>query len=513
MPVRKISYLKRHLAILLAFYAGFAPSLAAQQAATPRPKTNRQLFLEQFARGYFPGRTGQIVVVPREGTIITKRDPAITYMHGSPWPYDTRIPFLIYGPAFVRQGTYPQAVAQQDMAPTLAALLGTPMPATSSGRTLRSVLKPTTVRPRLIVVAVLDGMRVDYFDWHASELPTLTRLRQRGAWFSNARLNYLPSITSVAHATVATGADPRVHGIVANSFFDRVAGGSADVYPGLSPRNLMALTIADAWNAHTDGKAVIIGQGSTPRAAVPLAGHGACVLNGRPVIAISYSEKTGGWESNAECYRLPEYLKDANVRGLWEAAGGSWMGHSIANPSTVRRSPVLSKFEADALKLMIAREPIGADDITDLLLVNLKTPDYIGHAYGPDSPELRAGLAALDRDLGEVLAVLDAKVGAERYVLAITADHGMPPEPDVRRGQRRVYTDDIAKAIHDKFDPEQRKLLRHYEPENAQLAIDQDRLRELRLDLETLQKFLEAQPFIFAAYTEDELRRATAALR
>ena len=143
------------------------------------------------------------------------------------------------------------------------------------------------------------------------------------------------------------------------------------------------------------------------------------------MIAISYSEKTGGWESNEECYRLPEYLKDQNARALWESAGGTWMGHSIANASAVRRSPLLSKFETEALKLMIAREPLGADDTTDLLLVNLKTPDYIGHAYGPDSPQLRAGLAAMDRDLGEVLAALDAKVGAERYVLAITADHGI----------------------------------------------------------------------------------------
>jgi hypothetical protein len=343
-------------------------------------------------------------------------------------------------------------------------------------------------------------------------LPTLTRLRRQGAWFTSARLNHLPSITSVGHATIVTGADPRVHGIVANSIFDRVAGQSVDIYPGLSPRHLMALTLADVWSAHTDGRAVIIGQGSTPRAAVPLAGHGGCLLNGRVVIAVSYSEKTGGWETAAECYRLPDYLKDRNVRVLWEGGDGLWMGHRIASPSDVRGSAPFSKFETDALKLMIEHEPLGADEVTDLLFVNLKTPDYVGHRYGPDSPEIRETLAALDNDLVGVLAALDAKVGRDGYVLAITADHGMPPEPDARLGRQRLYTDDIVKLIHQRFDPEKGRLVLHYEPENAQLAIDRDRLRELGLDLEALRKLLEAQPFIFSAYTEDELATASAAL-
>ena len=103
-------------------------------------------------------------------------------------------------------------------------------------------------------------------------------------------------------------------------------------------------------------------------------------------------------------------------------------------------------------------------------------------------------------------------MGRDGYVLAITADHGMPPEPDARLGRQRLYTEDIVKLIHQRFDPEKGGLVRHYEPENAQLAIDRDRLRDLGLDLDAIRKLLEAQPFIFAAYTEDELARASAAL-
>jgi hypothetical protein len=394
------------------------------------------------------------------------------------------------------------------MAPTLAELLGVAMPATSVGRSQGTILKARTDPPRLILLAVLDGMRPDYFDRHAAVLPTLDRLRRQGAWFSNARLNSLPTITSLGHATVATGADPRVHGIVANAFYDWVTGRPADAYPGLSPRHLMALTLADVWNIRTKGRAIIVGQGSVSRAAIPLAGHGGCLLNGRPVIAASYNPERGEWETNGECFRLPDYLKDQNVRRLWEGTDGRWMGHPIATSDDVRGSALFSRFETDALKLMIEREPVGADEITDLMLVNLKTADYVGHRYGPDSPELAATLAALDRDLGELIAAIEAKVGRDRYVLAVTADHGMPSEPDPRKGQLRVYTEDIVKLIHDRFDPQQGKLVKQYEPENMQIAIDGDRLRELGVDLGAIRQLLEAQPFVFAAYTEEELARA-----
>ena len=45
-----------------------------------------------FARGYFPGRSGQVFVVPKQGWFVTSRDPLYRFMHGSPWDYDTRIP-------------------------------------------------------------------------------------------------------------------------------------------------------------------------------------------------------------------------------------------------------------------------------------------------------------------------------------------------------------------------------------------------------------------------------------
>ena len=66
----------------------------------------KQEFLKMFARSYYPGRSGQIMVVPREGDFLTRSDPEYRFMHGSPWSYDARIPLVLYGSPFIRRGVY-----------------------------------------------------------------------------------------------------------------------------------------------------------------------------------------------------------------------------------------------------------------------------------------------------------------------------------------------------------------------------------------------------------------------
>src|ERR1051326_6207515 len=222
---------------------------------------------------------------------------------------------------------------QQRSVPTLAKLLRLPLPPTVTGRSLDKALDSSAGRPRAILVVSLGGMRQDYFERYREVLPTLTRLRRDGAWFSKARVNFLPTITPLGHATIGTGSDPRMHGIVVNTAFDRISGRTQSPYPGMSPRALMALTLADLWNLETKGQAGIIGQGSIFVAAVGLVGLGACLITARPTILASYSTQ-GGWETNPECYKLPEYLKNQKPAPLWEAAHGQWMGHDIDRKST-----------------------------------------------------------------------------------------------------------------------------------------------------------------------------------
>ena len=149
-----------------------------------------------FARGYFPGRSGQVFYVPHEGDFLVDKDPLYKFMHGSPWSYDTSIPLFFHGPGFIRTGAFAEPAVQQDIVPTLARLLNIAPPATTTGRVLSAALETTTTRPRVIALFVLDGTRRDYFDTHAAAIPTLSRLRREGAWFSGARTTSMPTATS-----------------------------------------------------------------------------------------------------------------------------------------------------------------------------------------------------------------------------------------------------------------------------------------------------------------------------
>src|SRR6202035_3866060 len=69
------------------------------------------------------------------------------------------------------------------------------------------------LRPKLIVLLVIDQMRADYIDKFLGQWTGgLRRLVQQGAWFRDAASPYAATETCVGHATISTGALPATHG-------------------------------------------------------------------------------------------------------------------------------------------------------------------------------------------------------------------------------------------------------------------------------------------------------------
>jgi len=91
------------------------------------------------AYGYYPGRSGDLIVVPKPYWIMELRaDPDATE-HGTMYSYDRRVPLFLLGNG-IRKGHFPARVSPADVAPTLAFLAGVPLP-TAEGRVLREALK------------------------------------------------------------------------------------------------------------------------------------------------------------------------------------------------------------------------------------------------------------------------------------------------------------------------------------------------------------------------------------
>ena len=72
---------------------------------------------------------------------------------------------------------------------------------------------------------------------------------------------------------------------------------------------------------------------------------------------------------------------------------------------------------------------LGKSGATDFLAIGYSSVDHLGHAFGPRSWEIQDILVRLDKDLGELFAFLDKKVGVGSYVVALSADHGVAPVP------------------------------------------------------------------------------------
>src|SRR4029078_13685197 len=73
---------------------------------------------------------------------------------------------------------------------------------------------------------------------------------------------------------------------------------------------------------------------------------------------------------------------------------------------------------------------LGKHDTTDVLAVSFSSPDLVGHQFGPRSQEVRDMYAHLDVTVGALAGRLDALVGADKYVVALGADHGVTPIPE-----------------------------------------------------------------------------------
>ena len=144
--------------------------------------------------------------------------------------------------------------------------------------------------------------------------------------------------------------------------------------------------------------------------------------------------------------------------------------------------------------------------MTDLVLVNLKGPDYVGHAYGPASAEMKEELTELDRQIARALIIIARKAGEGRFVATVTADHGMPGEP---RPGGRHYMDDIHALIDKRFSPSGGTVVQYYDDAaNNEIHLDTAKLRTLGFSLKDVASFLESRGFLAAVYTEDEVRMA-----
>ncbi|HEV3474898.1 MAG TPA: alkaline phosphatase family protein [Actinomycetota bacterium] len=449
-----------------------------------------------LARGYVSGRSGEILLVPEPWNVLGNwtggvrgvDDPRTT--HATPWSYHQRVPLILYGPGFVRAGLRPERpVDVADLAPTFAELMRFRFEA-PDGRPLREALRPDLGKvPRAIVVVVYDGGGWNLLEQWPDAWPVQRRLAEAGTMYVNATVGSSPSLTAPVHSTIGTGAYPRVHGIVENTA--RMPDGSiGDVYgEDADPSLLEQPTLADVWD-RTNGDRPWVGMLGTEGWHLGMLGSGGS--SAEQDVAVLWSHGRETFWTNEDRYRLPDYLpgpevfrhRTLEIDGTDGALDGRWRGNILsADTYAYTGSPAFASYQGDAAIEILRREPIGEDRLTDLFFVEMKTTDVAGHVWNMLGPESEEVLRAQDRVLGALLKTLDEEIGRNRYVVAMTADHGQTPRPDVSGGLR-VDRNAVLEDVNEAFG----EVVEAVHP--SDLFLDMDAVRAEGVSVEVIARFL-----------------------
>ena len=87
--------------------------------------------------GFYGPRSADLVLLPEPYHMFSS-PPGTT--HVTPYSYDNHVPLIFYGTG-IRAGVHYEAVTVNDVAPTLAAILGVETPSGSAGRILAEILE------------------------------------------------------------------------------------------------------------------------------------------------------------------------------------------------------------------------------------------------------------------------------------------------------------------------------------------------------------------------------------
>jgi hypothetical protein len=339
--------------------------------------------------------------------------------------------------------------------------------------------------PKLVVVIVIDQFRGDYLERYRDQFGDggFRVFLDRGAYFSDCYYDYANTRTAPGHATLFTGSYTSGHGIMANEWWDpqkkkmvssveddttKIVGTSGDrAGPGASPHNLLSDTLGDELKLATGGKARVFAVSLKDRAAVLPAG-----FSGDGAYWID--PKSGNWITSSY-YRpdipagLPEWVRNFNdnhraqkfLNREWKDSDGTILGSTAprngkdGSPAgfyeIVGSTPFANDYQLQFAKELVIYEKLGEGPATDLLVVSLSANDILGHQVGPDSPQMHSMALELDRSLAEFFTFLGHQIGMANIWMALSADHGIAPLPDVAKNLRLPAANLDTKALRERI--------------------------------------------------------------
>jgi len=334
-------------------------------------------------------------------------------------------------------------------------------------------------KPKLIVEIVVSQMRFDYITryWDKFSDGGFKLLVNEGANCKNARYNYLLTQPYPGIATISTGTNPSMHGIISDKWYSRTNGqevlavndekastvGGSFFSGKVSAKNLVTSTLGDELILNNP-KSKVIGISLDAGSAILLTGHNASGVywfdqeKGTFVTSSYFAENIPVWldtfnnKGFSKLYIDREW-KALNPINTYEEADTakvksvetkkrlsdklkSFVEGIIGKPqpttnySRLTESPFGNLLTKDMAIATVVGEDLGRDEHTDLLCLTFSANRNIGQKYGPHSIEMEDTYLKLDKELSHFLEFLSMNIGKENVLVILTSDQGIASSPD-----------------------------------------------------------------------------------
>ncbi len=313
------------------------------------------------------------------------------------------------------------------------------------------VVRALSPGPKLLVLVLLEQLRQDHLDVVFSQFGPngLRRILSKGAHFPDCR-HLASSFSSSSIATLATGAWPSQHGVVADSWY----GASAPAPASASGEALLAGTLCSQIAAEGRTRSFVIGRDALQTG----------LFAGDAQARQFWMDTTGRFNTLGE---TPEWLAAFNnLKPLESAHNAPWMAmdarpgtpplrtlkFDAARPQEFLRlyqaSPLAQQAQFELLRDLIQKERLGQGDTFDFVCLIAGAGSQLGFETGAQSPLLRQMVLHLDRQMEALMDQLKTAPGENSFNLVLAAAHGVPPAPpDGSRARMAVEGEAVAQAV------------------------------------------------------------------
>jgi predicted AlkP superfamily pyrophosphatase or phosphodiesterase len=396
-------------------------------------------------------------------------------------------------------------------------------------------------QPKLVVQITMDQFRADYLQRYQPAFSGgLKTLMEKGRIDAAGQVDHAITNSYPGHGSLATGSYPAHHGYPANEWWDFVDGkwrwvdgavdpkthyiGEGNERLAVSNTNLRRRTLGD-WIKKSDAnsKSINLGSGATTAIYGGWSSDGAYWYDraaGKYVTSSYFIDQYPDWirqfnETELAKFKLeawhsivPQCLMNltAGDDNSYESFGNHYtFPHLFAeeyDPSSERsrdeqlnywfyETPMADLAVFSLAKKAVLAEKLGQGEAVDYLSLSLEVSDNIGHIYGAYSVEILDALLRMDTALADFLSYLDATVGPENYILALSGDHGAPDpiEKTLAEGRSafRIPTETLD-ALLDRVD-----------------AVGEAHKGNVSTLIDKIEALLEAEPYVEDAVTEAEV--------